>query len=256
MAGTAGLGYAVYRSWFGFIAVGIAGALIAIFALLPGTGHPPWVWSRTHCQYNLRQIGIALHNYHDTYGSFPPAYISDAQGRPIHSWRVLILPFMEQKALYDRYDFAETWDGPNNSKLAAEMPHEFRCRGDSRSLSPTDTSYVVVIGDGTIWRGAKPVSLAEVQDGSSNTLLVVESHGAGINWMEPRDLHTLQMPATINPLNGQGICSCHNRGDKGRGDCVHVLFADGTTRRFENDTPAKTINAMLTIAGGETVMSP
>ena len=100
-------------------------------------------------------MGVALLTYHDTYGSFPPAYIADDQGRPMHSWRVLILPYLEEKSLYDRYDFSEPWDGPDNSQLAAEMPKVYRCRSDSCSLSPTDTSYLAVVGDGTIWPGAK-----------------------------------------------------------------------------------------------------
>src|SRR5207248_2869881 len=65
----------------------------------------------------IKQIGLALLNYHDTYGSFPPAYVADATGKPIHSWRVLILPFMEQSSLYNAYSMAEPWDGPNNRKL-------------------------------------------------------------------------------------------------------------------------------------------
>ncbi len=256
IAGTAVLAYAAYRSWWGNFAAGLVIAGVAVFSLLPTTCGPPSAFRRSHCQNNLRQIGIALLNYHDTYSSYPPAYIADEQGRPMHSWRVLLLPFLEQELLYKRYDFNEPWDGPNNSKLAAEMPRVYRCPSDSQSLSPTDTSYVVVVGDGTIWQGAKPVSLADVKDGTSNTLLVVESHGAGINWMEPRDLHTLQMPATINPVNGQGICSCHNYHDKGPGDGVVVLFADGSIRWLENGIPPKTIDALLTTARGETVTVP
>jgi len=258
MLGVAVLEYAAYRSWYGFFAAGLVIAGIAVFCLMPTTYHPPSASRRSQCRYQLMQIGIALHNYHDAYGTFPPAYIADAQGRPMHSWRVLILPYVEEKSLYDRYDFSEPWDGPNNSKLAAEIPRIYRCPSDTRSISSTDTSYLAVVGDGTIWKGAKAVSLADVKDGSSNTLLVVESHGAGINWMEPRDLHTLQMPATVNPLNGQGICSCHNHksNDRGRGECVQVLIADGSVRALENDTPSKTINALLTIAGGETVEFP
>ena len=98
--------------------------------------------------------------------------------------------------------------------------------------------------------------MTSIQDGSSNTLLVVESQGAGINWMEPRDLHTLQMPSIVNPVNGQGICSCHNRGDHGRGEIANVAMADGSIKSLPNSTPAKTIDAMLTIAGGETLTLP
>jgi len=72
----------------------------------------------SQCSGHLCQISLALHNYHDVFGCFPPAYIADSRGRPMHSWRVLILPFMEQVALYNAYHFEEPWDGPNNRKLA------------------------------------------------------------------------------------------------------------------------------------------
>ena len=77
------------------------------------------------CTNNLKHIGLALLNYNDIFGCFPPAYTTDANGKPMHSWRVLILPFIEQQTLYKRYRFDEPWDGPNNSLLAKEMPSVF-----------------------------------------------------------------------------------------------------------------------------------
>lgn len=66
---------------------------------------------------NLKQIGIALHSYHDTHKTFPPAFIADGSGRPRTSWRTLILPFMEQKTLYDQCDFGVAWDDPKNDSV-------------------------------------------------------------------------------------------------------------------------------------------
>src|SRR5262245_42706847 len=77
---------------------------------------------RSSCKCYLKQFGLALQNYHDTYGSFPPAFVLGPDGRPWHSWRVLILPFMECDPLYREYRFNEPWDGPNNRKLLAKMP--------------------------------------------------------------------------------------------------------------------------------------
>jgi uncharacterized protein DUF1559 len=68
---------------------------------------------------------VAVATYHDTYGTLPPAYIADAEGKPLHSWRVLLLPFLEQRELYEQYDFDEPWDGPNNRKLLAQRPSVF-----------------------------------------------------------------------------------------------------------------------------------
>ena len=71
------------------------------------------------CAQNLKQIGLAMHAYHQKYGSFPPAYIAGKDGKPKHSWRLLILPFLDQEDLYREYRFDEPWNGPHNSQLAA-----------------------------------------------------------------------------------------------------------------------------------------
>src|SRR5262249_17806187 len=156
---------------------------------------------------HLKQIGLALENYHAVYGSLPPAYIADAKGRPMHSWRVLILPYLDRSDIYSKYDFNEPWDGPNNSKLAALMPD--CCRSPSRSSKQpkTETSYVAIVGSETMWPGGKSVSLSDIADGTSNTVAVVEIENSGIHWMEPRDLSIYQMPMAIKPARGQGISS-------------------------------------------------
>src|SRR4051794_10185895 len=75
---------------------------------------------------NLKAIGLALYSYHDRCGSFPPAYFTDAKGTPIHSWRTLILPDLGEQALYDAYNFAQPWDGPDNRRLADQTPLRYR----------------------------------------------------------------------------------------------------------------------------------
>ena len=104
--------------------------LIAIIGIMAATFLPavsstgrrgPWYW-KTHCKNNIKQIALALLMYEQAHGSFPPAYTADADGTPLHSWRVLILPYIEQQRLYDQYDFDEPWDGPNNSQLHGMMP--------------------------------------------------------------------------------------------------------------------------------------
>src|SRR5262249_35014844 len=106
---------------------------------------------RMQCSNNLKHIGLALPNYHDDYRSLPPAYIADAEGRPMHSWRVLILPYLEQKSLYDKYDFSEPWNGPNNSKLHDQIIQAFCCPSRPGKQPRTETSYVVVRGAKTAW---------------------------------------------------------------------------------------------------------
>ncbi|MCI0357956.1 MAG: DUF1559 domain-containing protein [Planctomycetaceae bacterium] len=133
--------------------------LLAIMILLPAVS-PPYrsmPVPRARCQNNLRHISIALQNYHDVYKSFPPAYVADASGKPMHSWRVLILPFLEQQALYDLYRFDEPWDGPNNSQLAGTILKIFQCPSDGKG-SAGQTSYVAVVAPARPGRERKPRS--------------------------------------------------------------------------------------------------
>ncbi len=248
-----GLCYGALRSRPWFLG-GLAGlATLAWNLLFPPLGVPRPVSRRFQCSSNLRQIALALHHYHDVHGSFPPTYVPDAMGRPMHSWRVLILPYLERMDLYDRYDFHEPWNGPNNRKLALEMPRVFACPSQPKPKGgPLETNYVAVVGPHTAWPEAKPRNLSQFADGTSQTLLVVEVHDSGISWLEPRDLHMVQMPLTINPPRGQGVSSRHGSPqDKGRGNCAQAAFCDGHMEVLPSDLPPSTLRALLTADGGE-----
>lgn len=145
----------------------------------------------TACANNLKMITLALQNYHDTYGEFPPACIRDRDGQPMHSWRVLLLPFLEQRNLYEKYRFDEPWNGPNNRRLLDQLsggPYE--CPSDPRGAGqgPKWTSYVAVVGPHTAWGATRGRRLSELPDGAANTVMVVEYQGNPIAWLEPRDL--------------------------------------------------------------------
>ena len=218
-----------------------------IAGLLPALAVPRTPARQSQCRNSLRMIALALHHYHDTYDAFPPAYIADDQGRPMHSWRVLILPFIEQKNLYAQYRFDEPWNGPNNSKLASSMPrYVFFCPSDPNPKNRSETSYLAVIGPGTVWPGATPTTMNAITDGTSNTLLVVEVHNSGINWMEPRDLDIRTIPMTINAVTGLGLRSAHKHG-------TQAAFVDAHVQMLPNNTPTETLRALFTIDGGEAI---
>jgi len=139
-----------------------------------------------------------------------------------------------------------SWDGPNNSKLHDLIVDTFTCPADHGGSRSTETSYVAVVGPDTIWPGDHGIRLDDVTDGLGSTLLVVEIANSGIHWLEPRDLQVSEMSRTINGKYGQGISSRHPAG-------ACVGFADGRVRFLSNTTPAATIEALLTIRGGETV---
>lgn len=212
---------------------------------------------RSVCQGYLKQIVVALHFYHDEYGCFPPAVVRDASGRPMHSWRVLLLPYMEQQAIYAKYRFDEPWDGPNNRKLHDTEANLFTCPEQSagaRGNRNTDTSYVVIVGPRTAFPEDRCVALRDITDDQGNTLLVVEIAGSGIHWMEPRDLHVTQMARQINPPRGQGISSAHGPHPPGG---ANVVMVDGTLKFLDaKSLTADQVEGLLTIAGGEKVKAP
>lgn len=200
---------------------------------------------RAACSNNLRNIALALQQYHANFGSYPPPYIADASGKPLHSWRVLLLPYLDQKALHSQYRFDESWDGPNNSKLHNIVVKLFCCPADENASRKAETSYVVVTGPKTPWRGASShLRDADLLDGLSNTILVVEVASSGIHWMEHRDLDINQMPMTINARSGQGISSNHPGG-------ANVAFANGRIEFLTNDTSPEILRALLTSSGKE-----
>lgn len=217
--------------------------------LFPGIGGGP-VSQRSQCKNNLKQIGMALYSYHEAYGSFPPAYIADREGRPMHSWRVLLLPYLDQTPLYQEYRFDEPWNGPNNRLLASRIPSLFSCPIETSAKgkqAATMTSYVAVIGDETVWPGNRSTKFQDMTDGTANTIAVVEVADSGIDWMEPRDLHLLQMAAAINSRSGQGISSRHTGG-------VNSLFCDGSVHFLPDTLPIESLRALVTRGGGERVV--
>jgi hypothetical protein len=227
------------------IGVGILGLLV--FLLLPASRFGSREAARRmQCSNHLKQIGLALQNYHDDYGSLPPAFVADANGKPMHSWRVLLLPYLGGKALYDKYDFNEPWNGPSNSKLHREAMRVFCCPSRSGGQAKTDTSYVVIRGSETAWPSDKAVTLASMTDGTANAILVVEMAESGIHWMEPRDLQMAEMPMAVNSKSGHGISSDHP-------NVALAVFADGHTSALTTQTPAEILRRLLTIADGEPI---
>jgi prepilin-type processing-associated H-X9-DG protein len=242
------IGWLALGIWFRLRATTIIGGflfLVLLFMCLspPVSSHPRAAAKRAVCMNNLKQIGIALESYHATYGRLPPAYIADKNGKPMHSWRVLLLPYLDFKPLYDQYRFDEPWDGPNNRKLHSIAMPLYRCPSDTAGSQKT-TSYVAVVGTGTAWPGPKPVKMSDITDGLAQTITVVEMANSGIHWMEPRDLDFATMPLTINPGTGKGISSKHVQG-------ANAAFADGHVEFLSDGLSREAVRALLTIHGGE-----
>lgn len=200
---------------------------------------------KSQCINNLKQIGLALHNYHEYYGCLPPAYTVDANGKPLVSWRALIVPFMENMTGFSAINFSEPWNGPNNSKLLTARDPRLVCPSSLEAIAnPTLTSYVVITGPGTAFPGSKPLKFDDVKDGLANTLAVVEITNVEIPWTAPIDLDIQTMSLRINDPSRPGISTRH-------WTTANVLLLDGTCMRIEKNVTPEKLKEMITISGGE-----
>jgi prepilin-type processing-associated H-X9-DG protein len=191
----------------------------------------------------LKQIALAMHNYHEVYGCLPPAYVADENGRPMHSWRTLLLPFVEEQALYDQYDFSQPWDSPENSAVTGQAVQAYCCPA-SKDAPSTQTSYLVITGPGALFDGDKSAEMRQVVDGLSNTILAVEVTGSGIDWAEPKDLPAASLVVGLNSGADAHVGSNHPGG-------ANVAMADGSVRFLDDLTTAETLKALSTMAGDE-----
>ena len=206
------------------------------------------------CFGNLRRIGRAVLAYEAAQGTFPPAYLADENGRPMHSWRVLILPYLDRQDLYDKYDFDEAWNGPNNSLLADLIGDLYRCPCELETADQwldeeagfLDTSYMMVVGPNTITDGPSAKSLADVTDVPFDTFLVVETAGSRIHWMDPRDLAEEALDRESYDSSHPMIWGEHSAG-------AHAVMCDGSVRVIPDSIELDQLKAMSTISGGEAV---
>lgn len=236
----------------GMIAFVCLGALL-LWVLGPALTAGGAAVQQSACDTNLKQIGLALEQYYQKYGSYPPAYTVDAKGKRMHSWRVLILPFLGEQGLYSQYNMNEPWDSTQNMAVARRMPAVFGCPADITAIDNGETSYLVVIGKGTAFPGKTGVTKQQILDKPGLTILVVESHASGIGWTEPKDLDASQMLYIVNGGTGKGggaqeISSRHPHG-------ANVLMADNETGFLRDTLPSEMIEALLTIDGKEAVSS-
>ncbi len=218
------------------IAIVLVGIGIAL--LLPPLSTPREARDRSSCKYNLKQIGLALHNYHDEYGVFPPAYTVDADGNRLHSWRTLLLPFLEQESLYNSIDLTKPWDDPANAEAAGGMVESYLCPA---SDCPTNcTTYVAVVGSDGIWQPGLSRSMAKISDPTSETLLVVEVHSdRAVPWMCPYDAEFSMF------LEAGSKTRLPHEGGR------QAVLADGSVRYIAADHPAEFWRALVSANGAD-----
>jgi hypothetical protein len=194
-------------------------AATGVGLLLPAVQKVRMSAGRAQSSNNLKQIALAVHTYHDVYDHFPQD-ITDKNGKPLLSWRVAILPFIEQQQLYMQFKLDEPWDSEHNKKWSQIAVKVFMSPTAVPPTPPGMTHYKAFVGPGTVFEPGKPIKFADVTDGLSNTILAMES-GEAIPWAKPGDI-PYDPKKPLPKLNLQGVPSI-----------VLVAMCDGSVRAVD-----------------------
>lgn len=227
-----------------FASAGVIGVLVAL--LLPAIQAAREAARRNMSLNNEKQIVIALQNFHDTYGKFPARAIYSEDGKPLLSWRVAILPLMEQGELYRQFHLDEPWDSEHNKKLIPLMPPVFASPNSAIPPTAGKANYLAPIGEGMVFNGSdKGVRFREVTDGLANTIVLLEvDDDHAVEWTKPDDWKF----DAEKPLKGLGGL---------RPGVFIAAFADGHASAVAKDIDPNIFQALLTKDGGEpTINSP
>ncbi|MGY8769227.1 MAG: DUF1559 family PulG-like putative transporter [Pirellulales bacterium] len=208
--------------------------------VMPAVAQSRMAAQRVSSTNNLRQLILTLHNYHDTYGRMPSQTMKDKDGKPLLSWRVHILPFIEQNQLYDQFHLDEPWNSEHNIKLIGLMPKTLRRPGST--AAPGMTNYQVPLAKGLPFQDHERLKFSNITDGLSNTIAILEvPDEKAVIWTKPDD-YQIDLD---NPLKGLVR--------KNQNGFTVVLF-DGSARRIITETMTKEkFIKLLTHAGGEVI---
>ncbi len=216
-------------------------ASVMVALLLPAVQKTRAAASGSISANNMKQMGLAFHIAHDATNALPPAAICDKTGKPLLSWRVAILPYIEQENLYQQFKLDEPWDSANNKPLIAKMPKLYV--NPRVETKPGMTVYKVFVGKDCMLDWTNSRKMFGVTDGLSNTIMTIEA-GDPVIWTKPeelvfdpkKDLPKLALPGGIKQ--------------------IYVGMGDGSVRRIDLDrVSAKTLKIAIGAADGE-VMPP
>ncbi len=189
---------------------------------------------------HLKQIGLALHNYHDANGSFPShAHYAKDGKTPLLSWRVALLPYLDQDQLFRQFKLDEPWDSATNKPLAALMPNVYASPNAPPGKAANATHYQLFVGGGAAWsHSPRGPRIADISDGLSNTVMVIEA-AEPVVWSKPDDI--AYGPMKVLPKLGVDPTAA----------IFLVLMMDGSVQRKPTSTVEKVLRAAITAAGGE-----
>lgn len=189
---------------------------------------------------NLKQIGLAMHNHLSASKAFPAAFNTGKDGKPLLSWRVMILPYLEENDLFQQFHLDEPWDSEHNKALIEKMPKVYAAPG-SKVADEFKTVYLTPRGEKTAFPGEKAVRIREITDGTSKTLMAVEaSDDKAVIWTKPDDYEINDKDPTA------GLVGLR------RGNFL-ALFCDGSVQAIPENVAQEAVMALFTRNGGEVV---
>ena len=189
---------------------------------------------------NLKQLGIAMHNYHEVHNTFPPAATADADGKKLLSWRVYLLPWLDEEELFAEFHLSEPWDSEHNRKLISRMPDVYRAPA-AGDLGEVKTVFLVPVGEVTMFPPTRAAKYADVVDGLSNTVMIVEAADeAAVTWTRPDDLE-------IDPE--KPVAGLFGEKEEG----VFAVSGDGAVRFIPKSIDPAKLRALFTRAGKDIV---
>ena len=226
------------------VVVVFCGGIMAAL-LLPAIQAAREAARRAACVNNMKQLGLAMHNFHDVNKRFPgyddPAH---PEYKPT-SWRVQLLPYVGENYVYQQYDRTQEWDSPTNIVSEDLIGPCYRCPSNTR-VGSTDTDYLTLVGPNGVFMEKGSTSIKDIRDGTSNTIMLVESNNSGIHWMEPRDLAIKDAQIVSANSMGQGIKSHHP-------GVVNVTLCDGSVKSVSQGIDPVVLQSLITRNGGEDV---
>jgi hypothetical protein len=193
--------------------------------------------TRTKSRMNLMNLGLAMNSFDDDRKRFPAAAILK-DGKPLLSWRVALLPFLDERALYDKFHLDEPWDSPNNKALLDQMP-DIYAPVTRKEESKNSTYYQVFDGPGALFRENEGWRREDIKDGANLTIMLVEG-AKPVPWTKPEDL-PFDKEKPLPELGGLF---------KGG---FYVLFASGRVRFLSRQTKPEVMRALITPNGGEAI---
>ena len=189
---------------------------------------------------NLKQVALAFHNFESAYQTFVPQTLTSKDGKKLLSWRVMILPFIEQLELYNQFHLDEPWDSEHNIKLVDRIPKIYESAGAGKGKTTIQT---LLTPQSVFGRQGKPVQFRDITDGTSNTIWLVEVDPAdSVVWTKPED-YVAETEEAYTRLFA-------NRKQ------VPFGFVDGSVRRFDSKLTYEVFKQLLSIKGGEVVQLP